>query len=426
MWVAGEVQRPRLSQRGHLYFELVEKGRGDSVVGKLDAVAWRSNYDRIRRLLEASGQEIRDGVEIRCRARVDFYPPGGRLQIVVDEVDPLFTLGLVERRRRETLAALEAAGLMDRNATLELPEVPLRVGLVTAAESAAYHDFLAGLAESGYGFQVFFVHASVQGRAAEVEVPAALALLATMELDGVALVRGGGSRADLLAFDSRAVAEAVARAPWPVLSGLGHETDQSITDLLSHTAAKTPTMVAEILVRSVTDAELALDSCCAALLQCARERLKDAAVALGRYERLAQVARLRLGAVAQRLAHAGRTLQIVARQRLVEARRQTDELARRLAAAAPLVLTRHRDEPRRLAEHIAGRAAGRLREAAAALDGVERLTHQLAPDRTLERGFSVTRDGDGAIVREPAQVRAGERIISQLAGGRLLSRVEET
>lgn len=426
MWVAGEVARPHLSQRGHFYFELVEKGRGDSIVGKLDAVIWRSSFERIRSRLQASGQEIREGVDIRCRARLDFYPPGGRLQIVVDEVDPLFTLGLVERRRRETLAALEAAGLLERNASLELSEVPLRVGLVTAAESAAYHDFLAGLAESGYGFQVYFVHASVQGRAAEVEVPAALALLASMELDGVALVRGGGSRTDLLAFDSRAVAGAVARAPWPVLTGLGHETDQSITDLVSHTAAKTPTMVAEILVNRVADADLAVIACRDALLRSARERLKDAAVALGRHERLAQVARLRLGALSERLTHAGRTLQLVGGRRLAEARRRLDETARRFAAAAPHVLERRRDEPRRLAERIAGRAAGRLREAGAALDGIERLIQQLAPERTLERGFSITRDGDGGIVRDPAQVRAGETITSQLARGKLLSRVEET
>lgn len=420
------MARPRLSQRGHFYFELVEKGRGDSVVGKLDAVVWRSAYERIRRRLQASGQEIRDGVDIRCRARLDFYPPGGRLQIVVDEVDPLFTLGLVERRRRETLAALEAAGLLERNASLELSEVPLRVGLVTAAESAAYHDFLVGLAASGYGFQVYFVHASVQGRAAELEVPAALRLLASLELDGVALVRGGGSRTDLLAFDSRAVAEAVAGAPWPVLTGLGHETDQSITDLVSHTAAKTPTMVAEILVGRVADADLLTSTCRDALLRCARERLKDAAVALGRHERLAQVARLRLGALSERLAHAGKTLQLVGRRRLAEARRGTEEIARRLAAAAPHVIERRCDEPRRLAERIASRAAGRLREAAASLEGVERLVRQLAPQRTLERGFSITRGEDGAIVRDPAQVRAGETLISQLARGRLRSRVEET
>ena len=111
LWVAGEVQRARPSQRGHLYFELVEKGRGDRIVGKLDAVLWRTAHQRVRRTLAASGLEIADGHQIRCWARVDFYGPAGRLQLIVQDVDPLFTLGLLERRRRETLAALAAAGL---------------------------------------------------------------------------------------------------------------------------------------------------------------------------------------------------------------------------------------------------------------------------------------------------------------------------
>ena len=256
VWVVGEVERVRRSQRGHLYFELVEKGVGDRIVGKLDGVVWRSQYQRLRRRLRRSGQEIVNGLTMRCRARVDFYPEGGRLQLIVEDVDPLFTLGLLERRRRETLAALEAAGLLARNRGLALPEVPLEVGLVTSEGSAAYHDFLTGLAESGYGFRVSFVHAAMQGGEAEREVPAALERLGRLGLDVVVLVRGGGSRVDLAAFDSRRIAEAIAGSRWPVLTGLGHEIDRAIADAVSHTAFKTPTKVAEFLVEKVRGADL--------------------------------------------------------------------------------------------------------------------------------------------------------------------------
>ena len=209
VWVSGEVERLRSSRRGHQYFELIEKGAGDEVVAKLEAVAWRRDSERIRRSLAADGQELAEGHEIRCRCDLDFYPPFGRLQLVVREVDPTFSLGLLARRRRETLAALEAAGLLELNARLPLPELPLRVVLVTSADSAAYHDFVSTLDESGYGFRVLLLHATVQGQAAEGEIVSAFEAVRGLEADCVALIRGGGSRTDLAVFDSRRVAEAV-------------------------------------------------------------------------------------------------------------------------------------------------------------------------------------------------------------------------
>lgn len=426
MWVAGEVARVRRSQRGHLYFELVEKGRGDRIVGKLDAVIWRSAYERIRRRVEAHGQEIRDGLTIRCRARVDFYAEGGRLQLVVVEVDPLFTLGLLERRRRETLLALEAAGLLERNRRLTLSELPLRVGLVTSEGSAAFHDFMTGLAESGYGFQVYFVHASMQGFEAERQVAAALAVLDRLELDAVALVRGGGARSELAVFDSRRIAEAVARARWPVLTGLGHEIDRAIADVVSHTAVKTPTKVAEILVERVRNADLALAACEEALARRLAERLRRAGQALSRYERLAQAAQLRVGEAARSLDQRSRTLELVARRRLLEAERRSVAAADRVTAAAARSLARRRRQPEDLVRRVAAAAAGRLRETTTRLDGFARLAEALSPQRLLEHGYSITRDAGGVIVRDPRRLEVGDLITSQLAGGSLSSRVEET
>ena len=167
-------------------------------------------------------------------------------------MDPAFTLGLLERRRRETLAALAAAGLLEKNRALSLCDLPLTIGLVTSHGSAAYHDFLSGLSESGYGFRVIFIHAAMQGRDAEREVASALASLAGIGIDCAVLIRGGGSRTDLAAFDSRRIAEAIAGAPFPVLTGLGHEIDRSIADMTAPTAFKTPTTVAEFLAACAT------------------------------------------------------------------------------------------------------------------------------------------------------------------------------
>ena len=427
VWVAGEVQRLTESRRGHLYFELVEKGAGDEVCGKLDAVLWRTDHERVRRVLAASGQRFAEGTEVRCRGGIDFYGAGGRLQLVVREVDPVFTLGLLERRRRETLAALAEAGLLDVNRALPFPDLPLRLALVTSHGSAAYHDFLATLRESGYAFRVTLVHAAVQGRTAEHELVSALALACRVggpgAVDCAVVVRGGGARSDLAVFDSRAVAEAIARSPVPVVTGLGHEIDDAIADRVAHTAAKTPTKAAELLVERVARAEQSADELRRDLARAARERLRAARETLDGAERGVELARARLAAAGARLAELARALGRAGTAGLRVAAVRRHGLARRLGSAAPRLVGRRSGEPPALAERIAAAARGRLREGRARVDGLARLAAQLGPERTLARGFSVTRDAAGALLRDPARVAAGERITTRLSGGELASRV---
>jgi exodeoxyribonuclease VII large subunit len=425
VWVAGEVNRVRQSQRGHLYFELIEKGDADEIVGKLEAVAWRIDFQRIRRQLADAGQEVAEGQTIRCRGAVDFYPPFGRLQFVVREIDPVFTAGLLARRRQETLEALAARGLLDRNRSLELSPVPQRLALITSHGSAAYHDFLSSLRESGYGFQVLFVHASVQGKDAEREVAGALQAVASTGVDCSVLIRGGGSRADLAVFDSRQIAEAIALAPMPVLTGLGHEIDRSIADMTAHTALKTPTKVAEFLVERLAASERRLIELREALCRRSDDSLRRGRETLGRAERGLALSRYRLIAAGSQLAQLATLLPRAAGQVLQEHRGYLEALRKRLVSQAPRSLTAARRAPGLAVERIVARAQSRLREQRATLEGWRRLCRQLAPERTLERGFSVTRDSAGRVLRDPAGVSVGERIVSELAGGRLASRVEE-
>jgi exodeoxyribonuclease VII large subunit len=426
VWVVGEAQRVRPSARGHVYFELVEKGERDEIVGKLDAVIWKGDFLRVQRLFAASEQRLVDGVQIRCRGSLDFYAPSGRLQLCVREVDPAFTLGQMERRRRETLAALAAAGLLEKNQGLPLPELPLSIALITSEGSAAYHDFLSGLIESGYGFRVLFLHAAMQGREAEREVVSALASLKGLAIDCAVLIRGGGSRTDLAAFDSRLIAETIARSSFPVLTGLGHEIDRAIADLVAHTAFKTPTKVAEFLVERMARAEQMLDDLRRTLLREALEPLRAGREALGRAERGVSLARLRLAAAGSRIEEHARTLGRVGRSALRDASRRQDELRNRLADLAPRRLATAGTERRRRGERIAAAARARVREATATLTGMERLCQQLAPERTLERGFSLTRDAAGKAIRHPGQVKPGDVISTRVAGGDFKSRVEES
>lgn len=424
--MAGEVNRVRVSQRGHLYFELIEKGDNDQIEGKLEAVAWRTDHQRIRQQLATAGLEISEGQTIRCRVGVDFYPPFGRLQLVVREVDPVFTAGLLARRRQEVLDSLVARGLIERNRQKTLSELPLRVALITSDGSAAYHDFLSSLEESGYGFQVYFIHAAVQGKEAEKELTSALGMLSSLTVDCAVLIRGGGSRADLAVFDSQAVAEAVAVAPVPVLTGLGHEIDQAVVDLVANAAFKTPTKVAEFLVERVAAEERRMMELRAALVRQSLGLLRQGRESLGRAQRSLGLVRHRLTSATVRLGQLSEVLPRVAQWTVDKQSRRLGALHRRLAEAGPRRLVRARRESDLVVERMVVRADASLREKLAVIEGWQRLCRQLSPERTLERGFSVTRDSKGKLLRQPGDVVAGERITSQLAGGMLASRVEES
>jgi len=425
VWVVGELQRLVTRSNGHRYFELVEKGEGDAIVGKLDAVIWRGDFARIAPTLTRHGQALAEGLALRCRVQVDFYPPHGRLQVHVKEIDPVFTLGELARRRDETLAELGRLGLLEANRQWPLAELPLGVALVTSQGSAAYHDFVATLAESGYGFRVTLLHAAVQGAEAERAVASALEAAAATGADCVALVRGGGSKSDLAAFDSRAVALAVARCGLPVLTGLGHEIDYSVADRVAFRSFKTPTKVAEFLVERMETADLAL------------ARLR---------ERLGRSARLPLASARQRLADAEHRA-LRARGALERAGVRVDGLAIRIAAAARRAVRGAAERRRRLArslvvavpravEHgrgavavtswrLVGAARERLARRRAEFEGRARLVAQLTPARTLRRGFSITRDAEGRILRSATAVAAGDRLTTTLANGEVASRVEE-
>jgi exodeoxyribonuclease VII large subunit len=424
-WVAGEVQRVRRSRAGHLYFELVEKGQGDEVVAKLDAVSWRREATTILRQLAGMGQELSEGMEIRCYGDIDFYPPFGRLQLVVREVDSVFVIGRLSRRRQEILEALVRDGLFDRNRQVQLPAVPLDLALVTSEGSAAYHDFLSSLRASGFGFRVLFVHAAVQGSSAEEEIASALETAGSRGVDCTVLVRGGGSKVDLAAFDSRRVAEAVARSPVPVVTGLGHEIDLSIADQVAHAHTRTPTQAAEFLIQRAAVAEESIAATTRRIVREGETRLGTARRDIRRLRSALQLATLSVQAAKHRVVHLESALRMAAAGRMTEQRHILKDVGVRLEVAVPRLIGRRAADARAALTRVLAASRARLKLVGRDVDALARLLLQLSPEKLLARGFSITRDSRGSIVRSRRQVTVGEKIATQLVDGVVTSRVEE-
>ena len=256
VWVEGQIRDLSRPASGHVFFQLAEPTpHGQPPTAAVPVVLRRPEKAFVNNLLKRSGGAVRmdDGIEVRIKARVRWYRPRGVLQLQMLSIDPAFTLGRLAADRERTLAALREDGLLDANGRRPFPAVPLRVGVVTSLGSAAHADFLAELRTSGLGFTVYEADARTQGVDCEPSVVAALAAVSRLDVDVVALVRGGGARTDLTGFDSSVIARAIAAMPVPVLTGIGHEIDRSIADEVAHTAFKTPTAVADHLIDRVLE-----------------------------------------------------------------------------------------------------------------------------------------------------------------------------
>ena len=357
VWVRGEIANLSRPGSGHVYFDLV--GEGCSI----NVTLWASDKQVVNAVLQRAGGAVRmtDGTEVRVRGRVTWWPERGRVALRMLSIDTAYTLGQLAVARELLVKALGADGLLTRQRSLPFTLVPQRIGLITSDGSAAAADFLHTLELSGYRFEVVLADARVQGVEAEPSVLAALGVLAERRpaVDVVCIVRGGGARTDLACFDREAVARAIALLDVPVLTGIGHEVDTTVADLVAYTAFKTPTACATAIVERV----LAFDALLA--------------------DRAARV---------HRAAHSA-----------------LERSATRLA---------------RSSERAGAACRTHLRAASALMDQTELRVRALDPAQVLARGWSITRDGSGRVVRSVAGAPAGTRLVTTVGDGEVESTVD--
>jgi exodeoxyribonuclease VII large subunit len=247
VWVRGEIRDLNRAPSGHVHFNLTD---GDLSV---PVILFGSDRPRINRQLTANGPAVRmdDGIEVRIRVEVRWFAPRSQVSLRMTGIDPAFTIGRLAEARELLLRRLAGEGLLRAQARLPLPLVPLRVGLVTSLGSAAHADVHRTLASAGFGFRVLECDTRVQGPGAEQHLAAAIRTVADAGAEVVLLVRGGGARTDLAAFDGEQLARAIAGLGVPVLTGIGHEIDTSVADEVAWQRLLTPTASAAFLVERV-------------------------------------------------------------------------------------------------------------------------------------------------------------------------------
>lgn len=255
LWICGEVQE--LRDKKHLYFTLSEKDpESNAIVAKIGATIWANNRPKIESILKRAENAfvLKDDIEVKLLCKVDFYPPFGQVRLIVESIDPTYTLGRIAQDRQRLIALLKQKGVFEKNKQLQMPRLPMCIGLITSYDSAAYHDFIDELKKSRYAFYVKVVDSLMQGKNTETSVARAIHLLnQNTDIDVIVITRGGGSIAELSCFDSQIIAEAIAASRLPLLSAIGHEINTSVTDLTVHTSVKTPTAAASFLISRVLE-----------------------------------------------------------------------------------------------------------------------------------------------------------------------------
>lgn len=404
-WVVAELSEVRVAGNGHCYVEFVEKEeRSGAMVAKARGNIWKNTYNLLAPYFEQeTGQRFAAGLKVLVNVSVGFHELYGYSLTVLD-IDPTYTLGAAVQRRKEILALLEADGVLTLNKELTLPRPLLRIAVVSSASAAGYGDFCDQIKQSGLPFKLKLFPATMQGEGVESGVIAALEKIAAEDYlwDAVAIIRGGGAVSDLAGFETYLLAAHVAQFPLPVLTGIGHERDDTVVDLVAHTRLKTPTAVAAFLVErqreeinSLADLEHRLQQTVVGkveqnrlLLQSLQLRVQASAASYGRKEE-------------QRLLQMGAALERNALQALQQQENYLKNLSQSLQQTP---LRQIGNEQRRL-------------------DYIQKLLHMSSLDRILQMGFSLTLS-EGKAVRSAAQLAPGMLLTTHFAEGKMESRVE--
>lgn len=385
-WVQAEMNKLNFYQRsGHCYPELVEK-RDGKVIAQMKATLWKEDYHRIdARFREILHEPLKDGIKILFMAKVTYDAVYG-LSLWIMDIDPSYTLGDLEREKMETMRKLRAEGIFEKNATLPMPLLPQRIAIISVETSKGYADFMQVIEHNPYGYQFFHMlfPSLLQGDKAAAQIMAQLRCIRKVKqhFDVVAIIRGGGGDVGLSCYNDHALAKTICNFPLPVLTGVGHSTNETVAEMVSHTNAITPTQLGEILIRRFHQFAVPVEEARQLIGESARTLLNDAH---------------------RDLQYGGKSFRAAVRALLREQGYAVQTATHNLRSFSHKTLTQ---QQHRLALHA-------------------HTIRHLDPQQVLRRGYSITLHA-GKVVTNAAQVQAGDVLVTQLADGTVESTVKET
>ncbi len=407
-WVEAELSEAR-EVRGHCYMELIEKDRrSNTPVARASAKCWQNRWALIRPMFErVTGQRLHAGMKVLLRVHANFHEAYG-FSWIVDDINPEYTMGDLARRRQEIIAQLRAEGVFDLQRELRLPMFAQRVAVISSEGAAGYGDFCRQLSENaaGYAFSITLFQAVMQGEGVEKSIIAALDAIYSeaQSYDVVVIIRGGGATSDLSGFDTLALAENVANFPLPIITGIGHDRDQSVLDMVANTSVKTPTAAAALLIDRLAEIDNRITQA-----QTTMARSVEAIVNSNR----------------TRLQHMESKVPMLATMKITTEKARIDRLAAQLAQAAKQRLADGIMQLQRTTDTMRAATQRRMAAERHRLDMIEQHAAAADPARLLAKGYSITLC-NGKAVHDAKTLAAGCEITTIVEHGRITSTVKQT
>lgn len=405
-WVEAEISELR-ENGGHCYLELIEKDkRYNTPIAKASARCWRQTWGMVKPYFEnTTGQQLKAGMKVLIEVYAQFHEAYG-FSWIISDIDPNYTLGDMARKRQEIIKRLKEEGVFDLNKQLDLPLFSQRIAVISSKSAAGYGDFANQLYGNQYGyyFEAELFAATMQGEDVERSIIKALNAINDRcdDFDCVVIIRGGGATSDMSGFDALELAENVANFPLPIITGIGHDRDECILDMVSHTRVKTPTAAAALLIDNLNTAERRIDD--------ARQRIANL------MSRKMEVEKLRLSRLAERLPALFGSVKDKQEARL-------DILQERLFRLAEIRLSNCENIVGQLEKKISLTAEHLLMVEKHRLELLEGRAQNLDPQLLLRRGYSITLVG-GKALRDPSQVKQGDKIETRLEKGTIISTID--
>lgn len=405
-WVEAEISELR-ENGGHCYLELIEKDkRYNTPIAKASARCWRQTWGMVKPYFEnTTGQQLRAGMKVLMEVYAQFHEAYG-FSWIISDIDPNYTLGDMARKRQEIIKRLKEEGVFDLNKQLDLPLFSQRIAVISSKSAAGYGDFANQLYGNQYGyyFEAELFAATMQGEDVERSIIKALNAINDRcdDFDCVVIIRGGGATSDMSGFDALELAENVANFPLPIITGIGHDRDECILDMVSHTRVKTPTAAAALLIDNLHTAERRIDD--------ARQRIANLT------SRKMEVEKLRLSRLAERLPALFGSVKDKQEARL-------DILQERLFRLAEIRLSNCENIVGQLEKKISLTAEHLLMVEKHRLELLDGRAQNLDPQLLLRRGYSITLVG-GKALRDPSQVKQGDKIETRLEKGTIISTID--
>ncbi len=431
VWVMADISEIKINASGHAYLELIEKDRKtEKIIAKARATIWSYSFRMLKPFFESStGYTLEAGIKVLVKVSVEFHEIYG-FSLNITDIDPTYTLGDIEKKRQEIISRLEKEGVFRMNKETTLTLVPQKIAVISSKTAAGFEDFINQLNNNEYGYVFYPVlfAAIMQGDQTEDSIITALDRVFDHEefFDAVVIIRGGGSKSDLAAFDNYNIAYHITQFPIPVITGIGHEQDETIADLVAHTRLKTPTAVAGFLIGLAEAFE-------GELRDKKNELLKTVMAKLSGYDnQLRLLSRTLSGNIQQVIQRQSDYLEYVSERlgassdRLIRDQKRTIRIMFNNLTGGINSSIRYRSlQHSNLVQKSVTSCSRYLSTNSQHLSLLKQRIHDMDPDRILERGYSITLHS-GKAVKDVSEIHKGDVLETRLANGSISSSVMNT